>query len=135
MRLLAAVIRNLVSCILQMSPTDEEVARRNQVIGAIIVAVDCNQTIRLPGLHSASQTSDYEGTLGEYHYQFEGEDDLLHLAVTRIDKGELMPEEGQAVASFLLRGLPPGLLWIRPGQYSQHFYCGHDDLVQNVLVP
>jgi len=113
--------------------TESEIAHRKQVIAAIVVAVDCNQTIRLPRLSSDPQPpNQYEGTVGDYHYQFEGEDDLLHLAVTRTDQKEISAEEGQAVAAFLLDGIPPGLVWIRPGEFSQHFYCGHDDLVANI---
>lgn len=74
----------------------------------------------------------FAGTAGLYEYVFEGEDDLLHIAVTRIDHGAITPEEGQCIISWLLPGMPAGLIWIRPGEYSQHFYCGHDDLVKYV---
>ena len=113
----------------------EEIKQRDEVIAAIVVAVDCNQTIRLPAFTREPATAvpnPYGGTVGPYAYQFEGEDDLLHLSITRQDGAALTAEEGQEVAAFLMPGMPPGLVWIRPGEFSQHFYCGHDDLVKTL---
>jgi hypothetical protein len=72
----------------------------------------------------------FGGTVGPFRYQFEGEEDLLHLIVTRLDSEALSPSEGQAVASFLMPGVSPALIWLRPGEFSQHFYVGHDELVK-----
>lgn len=77
------------------------------------------------------EPNDYSGTCGEFQYQFEGEEDLLHLIVTRRSKEPLLAEEAQAVASFVLNGMPTALVWLRPGEYSHHFYFGHDDLLQH----
>ena len=118
-----------------LEPTAEEIIRRDEVLAAIVVAVDCNQTIRLPAFSHASMPiapNPYGGAVGRYRYQFEGEDDLLHLSVTCDDSSALSAEEGQVVAALLMPGMPPGLIWIRPGEFSQHFYCGHDDLVRLV---
>jgi hypothetical protein len=106
------------------NPTSEEMDARRAILSAICQAVAENRKIRID--------DSYRGNLGEYRYQFEGEDDLLHLAITREDGRALTPEEAQAVVAWLLPGMPPGLIWIRSGEFSQHFYCGHDDLVRHV---
>ncbi len=80
------------------------------------------------------EPNDFGGSVGPYRYQFEGEDDLLHLMVTRQDTEPLSPREGQTVAGFLLAGVPTALIWLRPGHYSQHFYLGHDHLIGNLLL-
>ena len=77
-----------------------------------------------------AEPNPYCGTLGPFRYQFEGEEDLLHLIVTRCDGEPLTPEEGQTVAGFVLEGVPPGLVWFRPGDRSQHFFVGHDELLR-----
>ena len=71
----------------------------------------------------------FGGSLGPFRYQFEGEDDLLHLIVARSDGGPLTAEEGRLVAGELLKGMSSSLVWLRPGEFSQHFYVGHDDLL------
>jgi hypothetical protein len=116
-----------------LEPTAQEITRRAEVIAAIREAVTNDMTIKLPPLSTQAVPSRYGGQVGGYAYQFEGEEDLLHLSVARQGGGTLTAEEGQAVASFLLEGMPPGLVWIRPGKSSQHFFFGHDDLVQHVL--
>jgi hypothetical protein len=77
------------------------------------------------------EPNDFGGRVGPYRYQFEGEEDLLHLIVTRLDGEPLSVEEGRDVAGFLLPEVEPGLLWLRPGQASQHFYLAHDELVRD----
>lgn len=109
------------------SPTEQET--RQSVIRALHGAVAAGVTIKLP---AGGEGGPFSGTVGPYRYQFEGEEDLLHLIVTRIDGCPLSAEEGQNVVAFLLPGMPPGLVWIRPGEFSQHFFCGHDDLVAHV---
>lgn len=81
-------------------------------------------------LEIGAEPNDFTGIAGLYRYQFEGEEDLLHLIVTRTDGQVLSAEEGQEVAGFVLEGVPPALIWLRPGTYSQHFYFGHDHLVE-----
>lgn len=123
-------------------PTDEERARRDFVLERVLEFVRSGQTIKLPpfdplvsrGAESALvsvgiEPNDFGGTAGPYRYQFEGEEDLLHLIVTRLDGSHLTPEEAQGVAGFVLEGVPPALIWLKPGQLSQHFYLGHDDLL------
>lgn len=128
--------------------TENELGRRAAVLGAIREFVGSNATIKLPpfdrersapSVHAALtsvgiEENDFGGSVGDYRYQFEGEEDLLHLIVTRLDGQPLSAEEGQAVAAFLLAPMPPGLVWIRPGEYSQHFYMGHDDLVTYIAL-
>jgi len=29
----------------------------------------------------------------------------------------------------VLKGVPPALIWLKPGEMSVHFYVGHDDLI------
>lgn len=116
-----------------LQPSEDELQTRNEVIQAIHRAVGNAVTIKLPDFDpDGKRPSEYGGSVGPYRYQFEGEEDLLHLNVTRLDEGLLAPEEGQRVAQFLLPGMPPGLVWIRPGEHSQHFFLGHDDLVAHV---
>lgn len=131
-----------------LQPTPEETHRRSEVVAAILRAIEAGTTIKLPPFdRSQDRPSDsyalltvgetpnaYGGTLGDYRYQFEGEDDLLHLMVTRTDHGNLSPEEGRSVAEWLFQGVPPALVWFKPGHLSQHFYVGHDDLV-GAIVP
>lgn len=107
-----------------------------------------NRTIKLPDFDpSLSRPSDryalisvgaepnhFSGAVGQYRYQFEGEEDLLHLIVTTVEGSPLTPEEGQQVAGFVLEGLPTALIWLRPGEFSQHFYFGHDELLQHLVV-
>jgi hypothetical protein len=67
--------------------------------------------------------------VGDFRYQFEGEEDLLHLFVTRLDGSPIDSADGLAVAQFLMPTVPPALVWHKPGEFSQHFYVGHDDLL------
>lgn len=80
------------------------------------------------------EPNEFGGTVGHYRYQFEGEEDLLHLIVTVEDEGRVTAEEGQAVCGFLLQGVSPALIWLRPGKFSQHFYVGHDELLGHLVV-
>jgi hypothetical protein len=126
-----------------LRPTTDEQSRRDGVMRLVLDCVEQNQTIRLPKFDPSLarpsdqfalvsvglESNEFSGSLGPYRYQFEGEEDLLHLIVTRADLGELSTQEGQSVAGFVLRGVPPSLIWLRPGEFSQHFYFGHDELV------
>ena len=127
-----------------MTPNEAEVSRRDQVVQALHDHIRSERRIFLPPFDPrSSRPSDqvalqsvgiepYEfgGTVAEFRYQLEGEEDLLHLVVTRSDGGALTPEEGQQVARFLLPELPSALMWLKPGEFTQHFYCGHDELLR-----
>lgn len=125
-----------------LAPTPEELVQRDAVLAQVARCTWAGETIRLPAYDPAHdrpgvvalasvgiEENDFGGRIGDFRYQFEGEDDLLHLIVARLDGCELSPEEGRAVAQFAMPGIPPGLVWFRPGTVTQHFYCGHDDLV------
>lgn len=125
-----------------MSPTPDEQARRDEIARRLLRFIAEDRRIALPEFDPATarpsdrfalvnvglEANDFSGTLGPFRYQFEGEEDLLHLIVTR-DGRPLTVAEGQAVAAFALRGVPPALIWLKPGELSQHFYVGHDDLI------
>ena len=114
----------------------------------ILDCVVVNQTIKLPPFNPevsrpsdkyaltsiGLEENDYCGWLGDYRYQFEGEEDLLHLIVTQKDGDPLTAEIGQQVAGFVLRGLPTALIWLKPGEVSQHFYFGHDELIGKLII-
>jgi len=74
---------------------------------------------------------EFGGRVGEYAYLFEGEDDLLHLIVTRNDGSPMAEEETTAAARFLLPDVPEAMVWLRPGTDAHHYYLGHDLLCSN----
>lgn len=128
-----------------LSPDSTEEKRRLEVLSAVLNAVRDNRMIKLPDFDPAVsqpgasafvsvglEPNDFGGSVGDYRYQLEGEEDLLHLIVTRLDQRPLRPEEGQDVAGFLFKGVSPALIWLRPGDLSQHFYLGHDELLSNL---
>jgi hypothetical protein len=126
-----------------IDPTPAEVAQRCQVVETLLDYIREDRRILLPQFDSSSavpsdqfalqsvgiEANAFGGTVGEFRYQFEGEEDLLHLFITRIDGGRLSPEDAQPVVTFLLPTLPQALLWLKPGEFSQHFYFGHDELL------
>ncbi|HWA82788.1 MAG TPA: hypothetical protein VG820_05115 [Fimbriimonadaceae bacterium] len=124
-----------------IQPTEQEQANRDAVMARILECIRTDQRIKLPPFDPARsphggdfalqaiEDNDFSGLVGPYRYQFEGEDDLLHLYVIRSDSARLSPEEARGVVAFLLPDLPPALIWLRPGEFSQHFYFGHDELV------
>ncbi|CAN5562697.1 hypothetical protein BH11ARM2_BH11ARM2_37350 [soil metagenome] len=126
-----------------LSPTPEEKATREGIMRRILERIREDRTIKLPEFDPAIsrpsdryallsvglEPNDFGSTVDRYRYQFEGEEDLLHLIVTTIDESQITAHEGQAVCGFLLEGVSPALIWLRPGQYSQHFYVGHDELI------
>jgi hypothetical protein len=129
------------------SVSPEERQNRDDVMRLILRQVRENRTIKLPDFDPAMgnpgghpfaligiEENPFSGTVGPYRYQFEGEEDLLHLMVTRRDTGALTPHEGQQVAGFVLQGLPPALIWLKPGERSQHFYFGHDELLDHLVL-
>jgi hypothetical protein len=127
--------------------TFEQQSRRDKVIQKILKDIKEGVTIKLPDFDPlTSRPSDkalltvglipnpYNGVYGPFRYQFEGEEDLLHLIITRIDDGCLSVKDGQLVAEFVLKGVPPALIWLKPGEHSQHFYVGHDDLIDSIAI-
>ncbi|HRJ27196.1 MAG TPA: hypothetical protein PLO61_06780 [Fimbriimonadaceae bacterium] len=131
-----------------MEPTQSEKDQRNRVMAGVLRAIEANQTIRLPDfdpkidrasdefamLTVGLEPNEFGGRLGDFRYQFEGEEDLLHLMVVRQDLSGLEPSEARSVAAFLLEGVPPALVWYRPGTKSHHFYLGHDDLLGSLIL-
>lgn len=118
-------------------PTEAEIKRRDAVMAEIVRCIEGGIRISLPAFDPATpsqaigaEDNPFCGTYGEYRYQFEGEEDLLHLIVTRLDGQTLSVEEAQTVARFLMPHVPPGLIWLRPGERSQHFWVGHDELLR-----
>jgi hypothetical protein len=123
--------------------TPEDSAQRERVREALRDAIRTDRMVKLPAFDPASsrpaptyaltsvglEPNPYGGFVGPYRYQFEGEEDLLHLIVTRRDDQPLSVEEARDVAAFLVPEVPPALLWLKPGEYSQHFYFGHDVLL------
>lgn len=128
-----------------MRPSSTDEQRRDEVLGRIREAVCNNQVIRLPRtaalegreplLAMATAEDAYGGGCGDYRYLFEGEDDLLHVVVMRADGAPCSAEEAQRVIAWLLPDVPPGLIWIKPGSQTQHFYLGHDILVPHPQPP
>lgn len=105
---------------------EAEIAEREKVMDAVLAAIRRGETIPLTDDPAAGP---FLGRVGAFRYRFEGEDDLLHLSVERADGAPCSPEDGLAVARFLMPDLPAGLCWLKPGHFSQHLYLGHDDLL------
>jgi hypothetical protein len=113
--------------------------RRDAVIGRVLQAIRDDIRIVLPPYQGGEACSsfalhriapnDYSGSVGEYRYQLEGEDDLLHLIVLRSDEKGLSVKEGRQVASFVFPEVSPAVIWLKPGEFTQHFYLGHDELL------
>jgi hypothetical protein len=124
-----------------MAFRQSEVDHRNAVMERILRHIREGVVIRLPEFDGtkaidhpdyallALGPNEFSGEVGAFRYQFEGEDDLLHVAVMRRDGAPLTVEEAQRVVGFLLPGVSPALIWLRPGTVSQHFYVGHDELI------
>ena len=123
-----------------LQPTPEEIAQRDTVLLNLREHIATNRTIRLPNpgpgpdqgpndialMALVFRESAFGGSLGAYRYLFEGEDDLLHLLVVRSDGRELTVDDARPVAQFVLPGVAPALVWLKPGKVSQHFYLGHE---------
>ena len=133
---------------MELVPTPEERARRTEVMNRVLEFTRNNQTIKLPVfdptldrptdqfalISIGLEPNQFSGTLDRYRYQFEGEEDLLHLIITDKDQGKVTTEEAHVVASFVLEGLPTAMIWLRPGEFSQHFYFGHDHLLTHLVI-
>ena len=112
-----------------MIATEQEHADRASVIKCLKEAISTGSTVSYP---RPAHTSLFSACVGLFRYIFEGEDDLLHLQVERTDGGKLTVDEGREVAQFVLSGVPQALIWMKTGHRSQHFYIGHDDLVDSI---
>lgn len=82
-----------------------------------------------------SRRERYSAILGDFRVQFEGEDDLLHLSVTRLDGGRVSHEEAQRIADLFFHAVPKGLVYSRPAEYSVHYYLAHDVLIEYLDAP
>ncbi|MBL8049449.1 MAG: hypothetical protein JNJ45_12290 [Chthonomonas sp.] len=124
-----------------MQPTPREQQTRDAVIAEVLRCIDEAVTIKLPAFNPDRQTgSDFAlqhvgieanpfgGTVGAFRYQFEAEEDLLHLFILRLDGEPISVTEGRPVAAFVLGEVPPAMIWFKPGEYSQHYYLGHEAL-------
>ena len=103
--------------------TEQERSTREAVLAAVLNAIKADERIEM-----GAQA--YSGSVSEFNYVFEGEDDLLHLSVERKDGGRICVEQAQDVLYFLLPTIPWGVVWLKPGTYSHHFYVGHDELLK-----
>ncbi len=124
------------------SPTTE-LNKANSIIEKIKEYTRNNIRITIPRLQTDANTesraeeayltnwtaiSEFAGTYGDYQYLFEGEDDLLHLVILRQNLQPLTVEEARVVAEGILPNIPSSKIWLSPGEYTQHFYFGHDEL-------
>jgi hypothetical protein len=122
-------------------PSPDEQTQRDQVREALKAAIRSGQAILLPEFRGGEgpgefalqnvglEENPFGGTSEGLRYQFEGEEDLLHLFIVRTDGGEIGVEESRLLAEWLLPEVPPGMIWLNPGRRSMHFHFGHDLLV------
>ncbi|MGQ9486965.1 MAG: hypothetical protein ACUVRT_06830 [Armatimonadota bacterium] len=101
----------------------EEHPEVRRILQAIIEDTRAGIPIRL------DRRERYGTTLGDFRIQFEGEDDLLHLSITRTDGEPVSHEEAQHIAEAFFHAVPKGLIQCRPAVYSVHYYIAHDLLV------
>ncbi|MEN3001974.1 MAG: hypothetical protein ABDI19_09065 [Armatimonadota bacterium] len=84
--------------------------------------------------HAAPITLDraeqYGGAIGDYWIQFEGEDDLLHCVVRRLDNAPLTMQEAHRLVEPFFGVMPKGLVWCKPTETAVHYYVGHDPFWQ-----
>jgi hypothetical protein len=105
-----------------LSSTDAELVRRSEVMDRVLEHIKADRVIKV-GL------PEFAGAVGEFRYDFEGEDDLLHISVSRTDQERICVEDAQDVVHFLLPQVAWGVIWLKPGTQSHHFYVGHDELL------
>ena len=108
-------------------PTPRDAELRDQVLAKLREAIGANEPIPMA---KGQPLNPFGGEVGGFRYFFEGEDDLLHLAIERVDGGVMASEESAPLARFLLPGVPEALTWLRPGEHSHHYYLGHDVLLE-----
>jgi hypothetical protein len=132
-----------------LSPlTALEQQRRDEVMKRILECIRNDERIKLPVFNAdldrptdqyallsiGLEPNEFSGFVSRFRYQFEGEEDLLHLIVTDEKQGPVATEDSQAVASFVLKGVPSALIWLKPGEFSTHFYFGHDELLKHLEI-
>lgn len=111
-----------------LAPTRTENTHRELILVAVVRSIQENTVIRM-------NDPNFAGSVGDYSYFFEGEDDLLHIAIERKDGAAFPAEEAQEVIAFLLPTVAPGIVWLKPGTHSHHFYVGHDELLAKNSPP
>lgn len=109
--------------------TSDEQTRRREVLARVIQCIESSTPIPFLEFYEGSEPSSFAGSVDCFSYQFEGEEDLLHLIVSPLEGSPITAELGLAVAAYVLRGIPLSLVHLRPGEQSVHFYVGHDHLL------
>lgn len=109
----------------RLALSQNDAAQRDAVLDRLRTYVREGRVIRL----DRSPESLFAGSAGEFRYLFEGEDDLLHLAIYHAEGRALDPDETLPIARFLLPGVPEAQVWLRPGPSEHHYYLGHDLLL------
>ena len=109
-----------------LNPTPDETAERDRILDQIRESVRSNRKVPMarPG-----GPDPFCGSVGPYAYRFEGEADLLHLMVWRPDERPFPEAEARALAAWVLQGVPPGVVFYRPGEQTQSFFLAHDELL------
>lgn len=129
------------------SPTPDEESAREAILCRILDFIDRGERILLPEwdrspqalsdyalLNVGLEPNDFGSCVGEWRYQFEGEDDLLHLMVCRKDQQPMPGSEAREIVDWLLKGVPTGLYWVKHATHSHHFYVGHDVLPGSLVI-
>lgn len=124
-----------------ISPSRDEQLLRDAVLARILAAIDAGETIKLPPFdpnfpapssfaleNVGVEPNPFGGTVAGARYQFEAEEDLLHLFVMPLDGGPLSSELAREVAGFVLGDVPRAMIWYKAGANSHHFYIGHEAL-------
>ncbi len=83
-----------------------------------------NIMIRLDG------SDRYATTIGDFKVQFEGEDDLLHLEIVRLDGSTIDILDAKRIADMFFENIPPALIVVKPAEFSAHYYLPHDILLK-----
>ncbi|MCW5933233.1 MAG: hypothetical protein KIT45_02905 [Fimbriimonadia bacterium] len=95
-----------------------------RILQSVLEDIEANRTISL------NHADRYGGVLGDYKVQFEGEDDLLHCSVQRVDQSPLDVEQAHRVVEPFFGCCPKGLVWFQPAEFSAHYFIGHDDFLR-----
>lgn len=95
-----------------------------RILQAILEDIEAGMPILL------DRAERYGGVIGAYVVQFEGEDDLLHCSVKRIDGRPIGVEESHEAVDPFFGCCPKGLVWFYPADFSVHYYIGHDDFLR-----
>jgi len=109
--------------------TVSENATIRQVMGQVLRSIQLSE--RIP--YSKDSESPWGGTLRGLNFRFDGEEDLLHLELEFDPNAESPLYDARALAMRLLEGVPPALIYARPGETSMHYFLGHDDLAAHSI--